>query len=346
MIRITCTHCRQILTIDDGFAGGVCRCQHCGTIQTVPSTPSKAQGRGAVPTPAAKTLYRGHRKEEQLPDDSHHGSGSGLDQLAEIVSSSGLSSNSRRLRSQPGNGSPVPAIPDKAISGRVLIALVIAALLILAIIALLVLRGSVNHSQTSTPPPNSPPAAQTPAPNTIAGPNFAGMPVKAQDTVIYLLDDGGSSSDILPAMQSAIYQSIQSLGNERRFKVILWRDGAAYPPEGTSKATPDELAKCQTALRDAFGQGNTQVDAAMKSAMAEQPDAIILFTAKAAQLTDDFAQTVLNLRADSQARIYAVAVNGDSSIDPAKPGVMATLAAKTNGGFLNLSSADLIRLGH
>jgi hypothetical protein len=25
---------------------------------------------------------------------------------------------------------------------------------------------------------------------------------------------------------------------------------------------------------------------------------------------------------------------------------MATLAAKTNGGFLNLSSADLIRLGH
>ena len=55
VIRITCTHCRQILTIDDGFAGGVCRCQHCGTIQTVPAALGKSQDRGA--TPAAKTLY-------------------------------------------------------------------------------------------------------------------------------------------------------------------------------------------------------------------------------------------------------------------------------------------------
>ena len=37
MISITCTQCQTVLTIDDAFAGGACRCQHCGTIQTVPS---------------------------------------------------------------------------------------------------------------------------------------------------------------------------------------------------------------------------------------------------------------------------------------------------------------------
>ena len=37
MISITCTHCKTLLEMDDAFAGGVCRCQHCGTIQTVPS---------------------------------------------------------------------------------------------------------------------------------------------------------------------------------------------------------------------------------------------------------------------------------------------------------------------
>src|SRR5947199_233426 len=36
MIRINCTNCKAQLSIDDAFAGGVCRCQYCGTIQTVP----------------------------------------------------------------------------------------------------------------------------------------------------------------------------------------------------------------------------------------------------------------------------------------------------------------------
>lgn len=37
MIRLTCRKCRAGLELDDAFAGGVCRCQHCGAIQTVPS---------------------------------------------------------------------------------------------------------------------------------------------------------------------------------------------------------------------------------------------------------------------------------------------------------------------
>ena len=37
MISVICTQCRARLEMDDAFAGGVCRCQYCGTIQTVPS---------------------------------------------------------------------------------------------------------------------------------------------------------------------------------------------------------------------------------------------------------------------------------------------------------------------
>jgi hypothetical protein len=72
MIRLECTNCKQTLTIEDAFAGGVCRCQFCGTIQTVPSNtvlrphpspqplkPSevadKAKANAAKPP---KTLYR------------------------------------------------------------------------------------------------------------------------------------------------------------------------------------------------------------------------------------------------------------------------------------------------
>jgi hypothetical protein len=57
MISLTCTSCKKVLEIDDAFAGGVCRCQHCGTIQTVPSSLKKVIRPGS-PGVGAKTLYQ------------------------------------------------------------------------------------------------------------------------------------------------------------------------------------------------------------------------------------------------------------------------------------------------
>ena len=61
MIQLNCTNCRELLTIDDAFAGGVCRCQFCGTIQTVPAN-LKQGGRPSTPIGSSpgtqKTLYQ------------------------------------------------------------------------------------------------------------------------------------------------------------------------------------------------------------------------------------------------------------------------------------------------
>src|ERR1051325_3558819 len=93
MINLTCTSCKKLLQIDDAFAGGVCRCKFCGTIQTVPSQKTRA----AAPTAATvapkaappKTLFQSPSRVEPV----HHAppsSGTGLDELAQIVASSGL----------------------------------------------------------------------------------------------------------------------------------------------------------------------------------------------------------------------------------------------------------------
>src|SRR3954462_5113595 len=97
MIALTCTNCRKTLQIDDAFAGGVCRCMYCGTIQTVPSA---AKGRATSPT-AASTVAKAAAPAKTLFQSSTHAphttkapppatSGSGLDELAQIVASSGL----------------------------------------------------------------------------------------------------------------------------------------------------------------------------------------------------------------------------------------------------------------
>lgn len=40
-IELTCPTCEQQLELDEGFAGGVCRCSECGTLMTVPSAPDE-----------------------------------------------------------------------------------------------------------------------------------------------------------------------------------------------------------------------------------------------------------------------------------------------------------------
>ena len=75
MISITCTSCTKVLEIDDAFAGGVCRCQFCGTIQTVPK-PKLAKS-GASPA-ASKTLYQ---RKVPLPGQS----GTGLENLVDAA---------------------------------------------------------------------------------------------------------------------------------------------------------------------------------------------------------------------------------------------------------------------
>src|SRR4051794_17662849 len=89
MIRLTCTHCKSTLEMDDAFAGGVCRCQHCGTIQTVPThaknTAHPQPSRGK--SPPSKSLYKGR------PGPAFGGgisSSPGLDELASAAASSGL----------------------------------------------------------------------------------------------------------------------------------------------------------------------------------------------------------------------------------------------------------------
>src|SRR5687767_7309590 len=114
MISVICTQCRTQLDMDDAFAGGVCRCQYCGTIQTVPSL-SKLK-RQTAPTGAASPAAPAMTPASPQP---HGGAGpaasepTGLDALAEAVaSSSGLGRGSLRSgANRPANDTPPTQAP-------------------------------------------------------------------------------------------------------------------------------------------------------------------------------------------------------------------------------------------
>src|SRR4051812_17433476 len=73
MITLVCTKCGNTLRVDDGFAGGVCRCSACGTIQTVPA-------RGQSTDAGGQAIF----------ERATRGTSKDLEALSEIVTSSGL----------------------------------------------------------------------------------------------------------------------------------------------------------------------------------------------------------------------------------------------------------------
>src|SRR5690349_14260820 len=95
MISLTCAQCKAVLSVDDAFAGGACRCQHCGTIQTVPRHLKGGAPGGATASGRAtqsKTLYTKQAR-------SGGQSSTGLEDLVGAVTSSGLRSGRLRRES-------------------------------------------------------------------------------------------------------------------------------------------------------------------------------------------------------------------------------------------------------
>ncbi len=345
MIRLACTHCKNVLTIDDAFAGGVCRCQHCGTIQTVPARGADAAatgdaligqpvgGLGGGPNGPAANRSR----YPQTGRAAAAAAGTGLDDLANVVVSSGLSSG-RLTR----GGRPKPTLlPWFVAAGGVILALV-------GVVAYLATRPAGGPPPRTVPlpgdpgrPTGTPVSGRTPdVPEAPPTPSFCGVPLTGS-TVVYLLDRGEATREILSPLKEAALNSALSLGAEKRFQIVFWSgesDATPYPESGTAFGSRESVADGKRALDDVNGFGQTDVKPALTTALADQPDEIVVATGKGWTLDDDWVKDVLAARGSSTCRIDTFSLNGNGNGDST---ALRDLAAKTGGTYRDLSNAEL-----
>jgi len=328
MINITCTSCKKVLSIDDAFAGGVCRCQFCGTIQTVPAKAS-SQKATAGAAKASKTLFENKARSA----GAGIGSGSGLDDLADVVQSSGLSD--ARLRKQPASPPPRPKnlMPLLGLAAAVIIVLVV-------VVLALAFRGSASSKVSSVPEvdPSVPDHSATFSPPAqVLTPSFCGVPID-QSVVVYVIDNGSSSAGVLDAMESALFKSIESLGPDRQFQVLFWNpETETYPTAGQPAfAVKDNIDAARKKLQDVAAAGSTDPLASLQRAFADEPGQILLMTAKAGDLDDSLVDQVIKIRGKSKAKIDCFAVNG---VPDEK--VLKKIASASGGVFAPVSGAQL-----
>ena len=326
MIRLTCANCQATLEVDDAFAGGVCRCKHCGAIQTVPRA-----GRPAAVGSAAGGAGRGGDEPKTLYSvKSRAGlasTPSGLEELAEVVHGSGLGSGLRDRRG-PGRVGPGLSTAQPRPKTGLWLGLGIGLALLVGLTALAV--------TLMDRPSAGPTAADRGKAAPSAGPAFAGVPLEG-NKVVYLLDRGDATAAFFPALREMTLKSVRGLGNDRLFQVVLWDNGQvdAYPPLSAGYATDAEADKLTQWFDQATTGRVTDALPALKQAMANRPDTLILATGKSLQLDDAFADAVLAARGGRT--VIDTFTLGDTSPDDP----LRKIASGTGGKFVNLTGADL-----
>jgi hypothetical protein len=356
MIRITCTNCKAQLSIDEAFAGGVCRCQFCGTIQTVPKhlkSGAAAEGmhaKAAVGAQSQSTLYRNKTKSDM-------GLSSGLDAIAEVVASSGLSGsgltsgNPRRSKLTAVGESEAPASKNQMLPILLVAGIVI--ILLLGVVIGLLMRGSGGNgtpTQTNDQTPTSPDTtSQNTASNTpevlplpvtpkVTGPAFFGVKV-SDASVIFVIDRGSGTHDSFEYMKIACVNTLDSLRPEQKYQVIFWKldkdkDPVMLPKSLTAASNKDELKKTETAMDDVNSLGQSNIKPALEKAFSAKPSVVIIATGKA--VDDGFAKTVMDARKNSGVKVTCLSLN-----EPASSKAMQEVANKTGGTFKLVSLGEL-----
>ena len=263
MISITCTHCKTLLEMDDAFAGGVCRCRHCGTIQTVPSQLK----RPALPQVAASADSVSGSRAVFGRGGSEPAVNSELEGLAEVVASSGLRSKRLVAATATSDAGEEPRVGEKKSMMLPLMVIGAAVFLILLVVGgFFLFRG---HSGAG-------------ADGEEAGPSFVGLKLDVP-SVVYVIDRGNATTNNFDAIKAATYRSIQLIGPAKKFAVLLMDNDTeefTYPKQGMESATSADLDNLKTSLQDVVATGNSNFTGALKRAADLHPGAIVITTAK------------------------------------------------------------------
>jgi hypothetical protein len=368
MIQINCTQCRELLQIDDAFAGGVCRCKFCGAIQTVPKRLKGANGDEFSEASAGGATTAVKRLATDAP------SGTGLDDLAGIVASSGLTSGRLQGKqpTQPKSSTKVTAAkrvpPSRTKTAAAAQAqqqrnLIIAGAVggvvavLLGVIIFLALRDKSAPAEASiTNPADKPHVIPTPDPPSpgpdhkeplippvapVRGPSFLGHAIR-ENSVVYIIDRGQASASEhrLDLAKRAVAASLKSLGPNKRFALMFWRvqgdHTGSWPINGLQNATPENVNAAIKELDQVYAAGQTKPPIDLDKAFASGAEAILYVPLKSFA-PESLAEPVRKARGGSKARVYPFTIEIGTS-DIADP--MRRLAHETGGAYHDVSLAE------
>ena len=341
-IKIRCSDCRKKISIDEAFAGGVCRCPYCTALVFVPAAIPGAARPGRPASPGARPAAPGDRpagpeaEAEASPEQ----------QAREAIAAA------------ESEGLHVPVAAPVRLQG-------IATIVMLAVLLALLCGGGyvvvtkMSRPKTKTNGNGTPTAGdngngngtgqpgKTDKFNPFMKPGVLGSGIdgmKIDSPIIYCIEGGSSMQGTLNYAVAMTRVSVRSLTADHKFNVVLGEEGGQADESwfrfllkdynGGGEAGEHAIAK---PLDDVAGTGAPDVSRLFKAVLSRKPipHTIVFFACKPIPEAEELGK----LAKAQGVKIVTICLTNEASIS----GPMAKMAELTGGDSRAHSIRDLDR---
>lgn len=369
-VVVQCYHCSNILELDEGFRGGVCRCSQCGSLLQVPKSADTEtrKARPAAPGSAETNLQRpagpprgsdtglsrgqfDPRSPRTGPGGSRAGEpaiGSGAFARSPMRPNAPVSAVAQREKTAGARSSidlHTQAAKAKKNSALLWVGIILAALIgaTLLVVVVVLIRNSLRedkHPSSGNTVHNVVNNTNTPAVPT--GPHFLTIKLTGKK-VVFGLDAGSASMESYSYMTEAVTQAVGTLELDQEFCVVLWKEEGPQRFPASGWTNKSGLTGVKTSIESLGPNGIADALKSMSYCLAVGGDQVILVTAKT-DLSKDLAAAVLHARKSGQ-EIDTIRVMGNVDIgDTDSP--LKAISDGANGVYLPVDVTRLKELLH
>ncbi|MEX0777116.1 MAG: hypothetical protein WD042_15535 [Phycisphaeraceae bacterium] len=283
VIELECPTCKELLELDAGFAGGVCRCSNCGTLMTVPANPAVERaeslarpdspgGRPGSPTSRAAARPTAAQAEVVTPADT--GSGLASSGTQTFVTASGKTVR-LKLAHVPTAGKRKRAV-IRATTVVVFVGIMLLVVVLCIVLAAVVMKAGQPQRDVLTGEIR---VGVDPAHNLLTDAGFLGLPLEAGKTTILAIDASALDRQWLAPMKDYVAQALARAPSNARLQVIMLTDlGMRVWPAKPKPLATDDHEALRKFLAPIPAMGFADPVAGVAEALAASPDHLILVT--------------------------------------------------------------------
>jgi hypothetical protein len=325
-VVVQCYNCSNILELDEGFRGGVCRCSQCGSLLQVPKGSSTDARRARPATPDAPAS--GVQRPSNPTEDPGLSRGQFDPRSPTRPASPGDSGlGAKAVGVAKAVAAPAPPRPSSAAHAVVIkknrtlfyVAIILMVLIGIGLVgglAWFFARATVGEKPDATPSGGGTSAgvSQTPRIENPGGPMLlANIPLTGSK-IVFCMDGGSANQESFDFVRKGVEDAINTLGAGQQFTVAIWRDDGIKTIPASGWASKATFANYKDELENAAAFGSSDPVRGMVKSLELPGDQVIFVTAKYG-LTSDMAAPALAVRKPGQ-RIDAIKIGSADTDSP------------------------------
>ncbi len=303
-IKIRCSQCSKKITIDEAFAGGICRCPYCKSLVDVPADEEE---HAASARPAAPNRQAGRP-----------------------AAPSSKEAASREKRAAAAHHEEIPMANPVKFQG--IMAIVLLGLFLVMLIAGVIISVEVFWPEAEAPAP--PPEPPNPYQKTrqVQGPVVAGD-IELATPVVYCIDTGASMAEYYGYAQLMVESSLESLDGGRFSIILAGETEDKFVSGDYLTAHKEGLDKAGEFMQMAWCSGASDISRALEAALGKKPASVVLMARKEV----DGAEKTAEKFKSAGVPLVVVALSEDAEVQDS----LKKLAQAAGGSFRAYGKARL-----